>query len=229
MTTHFIEPERYTLHGHFSRDLEPILTIDPGDTVVYRTLDGGWNVAPHAFPGAATRQFSPRRPGLDDGHALCGPIAIRDAQPGTTLAIKIDQIDPGEWGWNGAGARDSKLHHGLGLDDAQWTPLLWSLDREDMTGRDQFGHTVSLRPFMGVMGMPPNLPGVHSTAPPRLSGGNIDCKELVAGSTLYLPVPITGGLFSVGDGHAAQGDGELFGDRNRVPDESSPADIFTAR
>ena len=69
-----------------------------------------------------------------------------------------------------------------------------------------------LRPFMGDMGMPPDEAGIHPTFPPRIWGGNIDCKELVAGSSLYLSIPVSGALFSVGDGHAAQGDGELFGE-----------------
>ena len=80
-----------------------------------------------------------------------------------------------------------------------------------MTGRDQNGREVTLRPFMGVMGMPPPESGVFSTGPPRIWGGNLDCKELVAGSTLFLPVPVEGGLFSTGDGHAVQGDGEVSG------------------
>ncbi|MEO5952717.1 MAG: acetamidase/formamidase family protein, partial [Chloroflexia bacterium] len=82
-------------------------------------------------------------------------------------------------------------------------------DAETMMARDQFGHVLALRPFMGVMGMPPGEPGVHPTAPPRATGGNLDCKELVAGSTLYLPVEVQGGLFSTGDGHGLQGDGEV--------------------
>jgi acetamidase/formamidase len=78
-----------------------------------------------------------------------------------------------------------------------------------MTGRNQFGQVIALHPFMGVMGVAPAEPGLHATAPPRATGGNIDCKELVAGSTLYLPVRVPGALFSVGDGHGAQGDGEV--------------------
>jgi acetamidase/formamidase len=78
-----------------------------------------------------------------------------------------------------------------------------------MIGVNQHGHKIALRPFMGVMGMPPNELGIHSTIPPRFCGGNIDCKELVAGSTLYLPISVPGALFSVGDGHSAQGDGEV--------------------
>src|SRR5260221_3562762 len=85
---------------------------------------------------------------------------------------------------------------------------MWALDREALLGRNQHGHTVKLRPFLGVMGMPPDAPGTHLTAPPRATGGNIDCKELVAGSTLYLPLEVPGALFSVGAGHAAPGDGE---------------------
>ncbi len=84
----------------------------------------------------------------------------------------------------------------------------WQL--ADGVGR-ALGREVELAPFLGVMGMPPPEPGVHATRPPRRWGGNIDCKELVAGSTLYLPIPVDGALFSAGDGHAAQGDGEVSG------------------
>ena len=87
--------------------------------------------------------------------------------------------------------------------------LLWDLDPDLDVGRNQYGHEVALRPFMGVIGMPPADPGLHPTRPPRLTGGNIDCTELVAGSSLFLPVTVPGGLVSVGDGHAAQGDGEV--------------------
>jgi acetamidase/formamidase len=79
--------------------------------------------------------------------------------------------------------------------------------------------SVTLAPFLGVMGMPPDEPGRHSTAPPRRSGGNIDCKELVAGATLYLPISVDGALFSAGDGHAAQGDGEVSGTAIECPVE----------
>jgi acetamidase/formamidase len=124
------------------------------------------------------------------------------------LEIAINRIVPGPYGWTWAGdwSKDSTDPFGL---EGKETMLSWTLDREAMTGRDRAGHTVALHPFMGVMGMPPNEPGVHITAPPRPCGGNIDCKELVEGSTLYLPISVPGALFSVGDGHAAQGDGEV--------------------
>jgi acetamidase/formamidase len=82
------------------------------------------------------------------------------------------------------------------------------------------GHEVALAPFLGVLGMPPPEPGIHPTRPPRRWGGNIDCKELVAGTTLFLPIPVDGALFSAGDGHAAQGDGEVSGWAIETPAEA---------
>ncbi|MBZ0300050.1 MAG: acetamidase/formamidase family protein, partial [Anaerolineae bacterium] len=95
----------------------------------------------------------------------------------------------------------------------------WTLDPDNGIGRNQFGHSVRLSPFMGVMGMPADEPGIHSTRPPRTNGGNIDCKELGVGSTLYLPIAVAGGLFSTGDGHAVQGDGEVSGTAIECPME----------
>jgi acetamidase/formamidase len=206
-----IEPERRTLHGTFSREFEPVLIIDPGDAVRFRTLDAGWNIDPRHSddPGGKPRKFEPRDPEQDGGHALCGPIAIRGARPGMTLEVRINEIQMGSWGFTPAGGWDSEVYRRLGVVDLPGVVHLWTLDGESMTGRNQHGHVIALRPFMGVMGMPPDEPGLHSTSPPRLWGGNMDCKELVAGSTLYLPIPVEGALFSVGDGHAAQGDGEV--------------------
>lgn len=209
MAIYDIWPERHTLHGHFSRELAPVLTIDPGDTVRFHTLDAGWNLEPRRSTVYADqpRKFEPRDAQRDDGHALCGPVAVRGAQPGMTLGVRIERVQPGPWGWTACGGWPSPVNERLGVA-GQGTFLLWTLDRERMVGRDQYGHTVALRPFMGVMGLPPAESGQHSTLPPRPWGGNIDCKELVAGSTLYLPIAVEGALFSTGDGHAAQGDGE---------------------
>ncbi len=209
MPLHIIEPDQHTLHDVFSRDLPPILTIDPGDTVRFRTLDADWNLAPRRSTRYDERplQFTPRPAGQEDGHPLCGPVAIRGAQPGMTLEVHIDSIRPGGWGFTAVGGWPHPVNIRLGVAD-EGTYLLWDLDASTLQGRNQFGQTVALQPFMGVMGMPPAEPGWHSTVPPRVTGGNLDCKELVAGSTLYLPIAVPGGLFSVGDGHARQGDGE---------------------
>ena len=219
MASYTIEPERATLHGTFSRDFPPVLTIDSGDSVRYRTLESGWNLEAPKGPGQPGRKFEPRVEGRDVGHALCGPVAIRGAQPGMTLEVQIDAVRPGAWGATYAGMASRRhLTRRLNIPDGEGV-LIWTLDPDAQTGRDQYGHVVALRPFMGVMGVAPDAPGMHSTAPPRVCGGNIDCKELVAGSTLYLPILVEGGLFSVGDGHAVQGDGEVSGTAIECPME----------
>jgi acetamidase/formamidase len=212
LATHTLEPTRAALHGHFSRDLAPVLTIDPGDTVRLRTLDAGWGLEAHYADGSPRAHFAPRDRDLDDGHALCGPIAVRGAEPGMTLAVEIGELRPGAYGFTYAGGWDTPVNARLGLGSgATGTMLRWELDPDSLRGRDQHGHAVPLRPFLGVIGMPPAEPGRHSTRPPRPTGGNIDCKELVSGSTLYLPIAVPGALLSAGDGHALQADGEVSG------------------
>jgi acetamidase/formamidase len=174
------------LHGAFSRDLPPILTVDPGDSVRFSLPNSAWRLGPD-------EELERPDPAVDTGHALLGPIDVRGARAGQTLAVRVDEVTPLGWGetFDGAGTR---VH--------------WEL-------RDGLGHTggraVRLAPFLGVLGMPPAEPGIHSTRPPRRTGGNIDCKELVAGTTLFLPIAVDGALLSAGDGHGAQGDGEVSG------------------
>jgi acetamidase/formamidase len=201
VTVHELPLERRTLHGHFSRDLEPVLTIDSGDRIAFSCLDSGW----HVEPG---RKFEPRDEQLDAGHALVGPIEIRGARAGQVLEVSIDRVDVGSWGWCAAGGWATPLNERLGVL-GEGTVLRWELDRNAGVGRDEHGREVELRPFLGVVGMPPPEPGQWSTQPPRASGGNIDCKELVQGTRLLLPVPVDGALISAGDAHARQGDGEV--------------------
>lgn len=212
-TTHVIPLERRTLHGHFSPDLPPILTIQPGDTVVASALDANWyaeRIAPERDAGL--RKFEPLDPLLDEGHALIGPVYVDGVHPGQTLAVHIQELKPGSWGWSASGGYDTWINRHFGYTARQsrvWH--IWDLDNEANIGCNQHGHTVALRPFLGLIGMPPPERGIHSTTPPRVWGGNLDCRSLVVGSTLYLPVPVEGGLLSFGDGHAAQGDGEVSG------------------
>ena len=209
---HVLEPDRRTLHGSFSREREPVLTIDPGDTVVFTTLDAGWGLEPH-HPG----RYRPRREiGNDGGHALVGPVAIRGAQPGMTLRIDIGELVPGPHGACLAGGWESAWNEALGVVG---DGIVHAYTLADGVGVDQHGRRVALRPFLGVMGMPPDEPGTHSTIPPRRCGGNLDCKELVSGTTLFLPIEVEGALFSTGDGHAAQGDGEVAGTAIECPME----------
>src|SRR5919199_6677608 len=142
MRLYTVEPDRRTLHGAFSRELPPILEIDPGDTVRFRTLDADWNLEPRRSTVYADQpqKFEPRDAELDDGHALCGPVAVRGAQPGMTLGVRIDRVQPGPWGWTASGGWPSPVNERLGVAD-KGTFLLWTLDRERMGGRNQYGHT----------------------------------------------------------------------------------------
>jgi len=191
---HTLSLEQRNLHGHFSRDLTPVLTIDPGDSVRFSVPNSGWLVE-------SGEKFAPRDPAIDTGHALLGPIAVRGARAGQTLAVRVDAVRPGSWGIT----KTQPPHF-----------IRWEIhgDRAISLGR-----TVRLAPFLGVLGMPPPESGIHSTIPPRRFGGNIDCKDLIAGTTLFLPIPVDGALFSTGDGHAAQGDGEVSGTAIESPVE----------
>ena len=209
MKVHEIPLERRTLHGHFSPDLEPVLTVDPGDTIVFAAPDAGWGIGPPSDRAGTRERFGQRDPELDAGHPLVGPVEVRGARAGDTLAVRIDEVTVGSWGITDAGGWSTPLNERLGVADGEPTTVVWTLDAVAGVGRDARGREVSLRPFLGVIGMPPAEPGVHPTSPPRTCGGNIDCKELVAGTTLFLPIAVDGALVSAGDGHAAQGDGEV--------------------
>jgi acetamidase/formamidase len=208
MALHRLEPTPETVTQSFSRDTPAVLTVDPGDTLAVRTLDARGYLERPGRPGSETPQmFASRR-----GHCLTGPVAIRGAEPGTTLAVHLISMRPGRWGWTEAGAARNDLNRALRVTGETPARLLWDLDPGELAGVSDCGLAVSLAPFLGVIGMPPDEPGEHSTIPPRAhGGGNIDCRELVAGSTLYLPVTVPGAMLCVGDGHAAQGDGEVSG------------------
>lgn len=221
MTVHSLTPTRETLHGTFSSKRDPVLTIDSGDTIEATTLDARWGIEVPTSDDAPGAMFADRDPVKDAGHALCGPIAIRGAEPGMTLAIEIDGLTPGSWGWNVAGGRENGINERLGFGTEQELYVPWTVDPDSGTATNTFGHTVRIAPFFGVLGMPDDTGDLLPTAPPRPTGGNIDCKELVSGTTLYLPIAVEGGLLSVGDGHAAQGDGEISGTAIECPMASS--------
>ncbi len=208
--THRIDAAAKTVHwGYFDAALPPLLTIDSGDTVVMSTVSGGREVMPPPplqVPAALAdvqAYLSPLLP----GHMCTGPVAIRGARAGQVLEVRIEQIELHyDWGYT-----FSRPLAGALPDDFPEMHLMHiPLDRAAMTGRLPWGLELPLRPFFGVMGTaPPRAWGKVSTLPPRRNGGNLDNKELVAGSTLYLPIHVDGGLFSVGDGHGVQGDGEV--------------------
>lgn len=195
--------DKHAIHNTWNRDLKPALTVDRGDTVVFETpeITKGQITKNSTVTVMDTLDFSPI-------HQISGPVAVRGAEPGDTLVVKIDSVKPKDWGY-------SFVLPGFNLlkDDAAFqTPYLkiWDLTKGD---RAEFkpGIVIPFEPFCGVMGLAPAEPGEHTTVPPRRVGGNLDIRQLIAGTTLYLPVEVSGGLFSCGDVHATQGDGEVCG------------------
>ena len=200
------------LHGAFAPGREAALLVDPGDSVTVSVLDAGWHLLDQVRPldYEAMVQLAERPTESLGGHCLIGPIGVRGARAGQVLEVRIQEVVPGTWGWGAAGGWDTPLNVALGLGaGSEEARLIWEIDGARAT--NGHGDVVQIRPFPGVIGMPPPDPGFHSTIPPRRWGGNLDCRELIAGSSLFLPIPVDEALLSVGDGHACQGDGELSG------------------
>lgn len=223
-----LRPEQ-GVHGFVSRDLSPVLSIDSGDIVAFQTLDSGWGAIEQSENFLDPKEFSPRDLSRDVAHALTGPVEIRGARPGMALEIHLLRIRPGHWGWSAGAKLPAQLDSRLGIaGGAVGPPALikvprgaeatyWELQPARRIGISRAGYRLRLRPFMGIMGMPLDQPGVQSTFPPTACGGNLDCKDLTAGSILFLPIAVAGGLFFVGDGHAVQGNGEVAGPALNCP------------
>ncbi len=209
MTVHQLTTDGQNVHGDYSPDRVPILRVQSGDVIEAQTLDAGWGLeAPN--PSGTPRKRHPAFEYQSNwGHALTGPIWIEGAQPSMTLLIHFEELIPDDYGFTYAGGFKHRIHDHLQLSDGDEELVLWTLDSDKMIGTNQFGHRIRLKPFLGNIGMPPPEEGHHSTASPFTWGGNIDCKDLIAGTQLYLPIPVAGGLLSFGDGHAAQGHGEV--------------------
>jgi len=212
MTTHHIPATPTTLQlGLFDASLPPVLTIDSGDTVTMECLSGGPEVMPadqenFAIPAVLRAIHGANLPRIGP-HMLTGPVAIGGAAPGDMLEVRIEAIEPGsDWGYCGF----RPLAGTLPEDFPYHMMSHIKVDRAAGTCRLPWGPELKLRPFFGILGVaPPAHYGRISSKEPRIHGGNLDNKELVAGSTLYLPVHVPGALFSAGDGHGVQGDGEV--------------------
>jgi acetamidase/formamidase len=201
-------------YGYYWADARPALRIASGDIVDVDTLltnspaglqragvpDDRIQPSLHAIVASVTGDR--RGPG---GHILTGPVYIEGAEPGDALEVRILSIDlPIDYGYNGcSGFVPENCDRSL---PAKIIPL----DRTRMTAEFEPGIVIPLRPFFGSMGVAPEpAAGRVSSNPPGRHAGNLDNKELVAGSTLYIPIFVRGALFEIGDGHAAQGDGEV--------------------
>ncbi len=138
----------------FDASFPPVLTIAPGDSVAFETLDARWSIEPHPQPdGTPGRRFAPLDDERDNGHALCGPVYIDGARPGMVLGVEIGPIIPGPWGWTSGGGWANGINERVGAG-ANALQLDWTLDAEAGTGMNQFGHRITIDPFFGVMGMP---------------------------------------------------------------------------
>ena len=200
-----------TVHwGYFDCTLPPVATVRPGERVRIETVSGGADVTPgtgftvlpehREIQRTVTRRMLP-------GHILTGPVAVEGARPGDVLEVRIHEVDLRcDWGWNAIRPLGGTLP-----EDFPDTRLLHiPLDAAANVARLPWGMELPLAPFFGVMGVaPPAAWGVQSSIVPRAFGGNLDLRHLRPGAVLYLPVFAEGALFSCGDGHAAQGDGEV--------------------
>lgn len=215
---HTLPPLRGHLHAHFCPAAAAVLTVDSGDTVSFSVPDVSWGLEPPTSSTAPRRKVEPRDPARDNGPCLAGPVAVRGAEPDDALEIRIEHVRTAPWGWTYAGAGMASPAHNaaLGIGDAPLTLLRWTIDHAAGTATSDTGHSVPLRPFAGTIGLCPNEPHASGWLA-RNCGGNMDCRELTAGSVLWLPIMVPGGMLSVGDGHAAQGDGELSGTAIECP------------
>lgn len=195
--------------GYFDAALAPVSEIESGDQVTIECVSGGPDVMPQSdfeiLPELAELHRE-RKPVLP-GHVLTGPVAVKGARAGDVLEVRIVDVQlRQDWGYNVI----RPLAGALPEDFPDKRLLHIRLDREAMVAKLPWGIDLPLRPFFGVMGVaPPPTWGPVTSIIPRAFGGNLDNKELVPGSTLYLPIFNDGALFSTGDGHAVQGDGEV--------------------
>jgi len=186
----------------WDNSIEPALEVEPGETILLHVRDASDEQisASSATDDVLNLDFTHVNP-------VSGPIFVKGARPGDTLAVELLEFRPQGWGW-------TAIIPGFGLlQDEYPEPWLRISEVDASAGRVRFSERITLpfRPFPGTLGVAPAEPGQHSIVPPSRFGGNLDTKHLTPGTTLYLPVGVDGALFSLGDTHAAQGDGEVCG------------------
>ena len=203
----------HSRHHHFGWDNAnpPALTVAPGDSVTFATVDssGGQLSLASGVGDVAALDFARVNP-------VTGPVHVDGAEPGDALEVTVLDLTPSGWGW-------TALIPGFGLLADQFPEpalTLWRYDAASLAPAAYGpGGRVPLKPFCGTIGLAPGEAGTHSIVPPRRVGGNMDIRDLAAGTVLHLPVEVAGALFSVGDTHAAQGDGEVCGTAIESPME----------
>jgi acetamidase/formamidase len=200
-------------HLRWSRAIPPVLAVPSGSTLSFDLKDGGNNQIRPDNADTALSTFD-----LTAADPAFGPVFVTGAEPGDVLKVEILELRTGTYGW-------TAIFPGFGLlaDEFPEPQLkMWEIRNSDSDDTPAFlafkpGICIPVRPFLGIMGLAPGEDGEFSTIPPYATGGNIDCKHITVGSTLYLPIKVEGALFSCGDGHAAQGDGEVCGTAIETP------------
>lgn len=207
--THYLNPTPQTVHwGHFNASIPAVLQVESGDEVVIDTYSGGMSeVADPSLFRPEHRLIVDKVPQIMGPHILTGPVHVKDAKPGDTLEVRILDIElTTDWGWNII----RPLKGALPEDFPNLSRRVIPIDRHAKIARLPWGVDVPLQPFFGIIGVaPPPAYGLVSSVEPREYGGNIDNKEFIPGTSLFLPVFVPGANLSVGDGHAVQGDGEV--------------------
>jgi len=202
--------KRAQIHLAWDNSIPPEIRIESGDIVSFDCLDASnGQITPSSTVSTISSLVFSQ---LDQ---VSGPVFVASAEAGDTLQVDVLSIETAEWGWTG-------LIPGFGLlADTYTEPALkiWAIDKEGAFAwfDEAKGIRIPIRPFAGEMGVARGIPGAFSTIPPYNTGGNIDTKHVTVGSTLYLPIEVPGALFSIGDGHAAQGDGEVCGTAIETP------------
>lgn len=195
MTHHSLDSE--VVHHAWDNSLSPRLVVESGDSVTFSTRGG----EDKGLDTESDHEAVVARPFT--GHALTGPVAVEGALPGDVLEVELIELCPGDWGY-------TLIAPGAGLLPEEFPDpylAIWDLADGEVARWEDL--EVPIEPFHGCLGVAPAEPGEHSTIPPRNVGGNLDIKQLQAGCVLWLPVEVPSALFSCGDGHAAQGDGEI--------------------
>src|SRR5215472_4995731 len=192
---HVIDPS--AIHHQWDSTLEPVLSINSGDTVFFDLKVAGDG---QVWPGAS---YGDCRFDFDTIYNLSGPLWVNGAEPGDTLQVDVLELQHGDWGW-------AAFLPELGLlPDSFPDGYVRTFELKDQTAEFVPGIHLPLAPFCGTIGTHPGEPAIASPFPPHRGGGNIDNRHLTRGSTLWVPVHLPGAMFSCGDPHAAQGDGEV--------------------
>ena len=211
--SHSFHVSRAEVHLKWDNALKPVLTVDSGTEVSFDLLDGGYNQFTATSTAADVPNFN-----LALGDPAFGPVYVNGAEPGDVLKIEFLDLETATYGWTAI--LPGSFGFGLLADEFPEPALkIWDLETHTKRGYAVFkeGIHIPIQPFLGVVGLAHEQKGQFSTIPPYDTGGNIDCKHIGIGSTLYLPVKVKGALFSCGDGHAAQGDGEVCGTAIETP------------